>query len=581
MARNPIYDILETQPAAQQPAAGAQPRNPIYDILPTKPIEIPKDVMRFGGRSGSEANFRLLSPAVQEQLIAAAQDYHAQTGRKLQVNSAFRSADDQKRLYDESVAAGRPGVGPTGMPIAKPGTSKHQRGIVVDIQQGKDDPVAQQILSQRGFAQNVAGDPVHFEFVRPLARTEPAPTTQMASEPVREALSTPIATPLPPERTIGQRIGQQVAGAGVGAAMGATAGLGQYLPAALLYGASQIAPQGQPLSFRDALSQVRETTGGIREAAPTAYMGGEIGGGIAGFARLAGLGQAARAGATLPGIGRQVAAGAGMGATTELTRAPETGAVDALIGATIGGATAGIGGAAAKAIEKGGITAGKYSVTNVVKRLTGSKEPEAKVMLDNILGPAYRAALDIVESKKPVLPSNVPAKELVGWSKKMKAWEAEKAALSDIDTFAQRYVKNPKLLQKYGVQEAVTPFQQAAKIAPKEIKSAIGRSAVQDVLSQGAAAAGGTLGGIAGATAGMMLSPENPIAGAHLGMFGGGMAGAALGGLGRYGAASYYLSPAMQSAVRLGSVGAAGAGYGATIPLSQESSEIRQRFRGE
>jgi hypothetical protein len=78
------------------------------------------------------------------------------------INSAKRASEDQQRIYDASVAAGTPGISPTGMPIGKPGRSLHERGEAVDIQNYKD-PTAIAAFNKQGLSQKVPNDPVHFQ----------------------------------------------------------------------------------------------------------------------------------------------------------------------------------------------------------------------------------------------------------------------------------------------------------------------------------------------------------------------------------------------------------------------------------
>jgi hypothetical protein len=96
------------------------------------------------------------------RLNAAAEVY----GKPITLTSGYRSYGDQKRLYDESISAGRPGRGPTGLPIAKPGSSAHERGTAVDIKQYQDPSLVAALKSQ-GITQTVSGDPVHFELSGP------------------------------------------------------------------------------------------------------------------------------------------------------------------------------------------------------------------------------------------------------------------------------------------------------------------------------------------------------------------------------------------------------------------------------
>lgn len=119
------------------------------------------DLFIFGSKSGNKENFQQLNSGIQQKLIAAAEEFKKTTGRRLVINSAKRSPEDQQRLWDETVAAKRPGIGPNGMPVAKPGTSPHESGLAVDVQ-NYNDPAALAALNRQGLYQTVPKDPVHF-----------------------------------------------------------------------------------------------------------------------------------------------------------------------------------------------------------------------------------------------------------------------------------------------------------------------------------------------------------------------------------------------------------------------------------
>jgi hypothetical protein len=122
----------------------------------------PEDVLTFTARSGSQQAFEGLDGNFKKAVLAAAEQYKAATGKPIQINSAKRDPADQERLYEETVKLGTPGVGPTGMAVAKPGRSLHERGHAVDIQQYKDS-AAIAAFNAQGLFQKVAGDPVHFQ----------------------------------------------------------------------------------------------------------------------------------------------------------------------------------------------------------------------------------------------------------------------------------------------------------------------------------------------------------------------------------------------------------------------------------
>jgi len=126
-------------------------------------------IFKFSGNSGSRESFEQLDAGFKSKLTSAAEEYFKTTGKPLQINSATRSFDDQQRLYQETVNAGRPGIGPGGAPVAKPdpnNPSKHILGMAADIQQ-YTDPIAVKILNSYGLVNTkVKDDPQHFEQAR-------------------------------------------------------------------------------------------------------------------------------------------------------------------------------------------------------------------------------------------------------------------------------------------------------------------------------------------------------------------------------------------------------------------------------
>jgi hypothetical protein len=121
------------------------------------------DVLKFTAKSGSPEAFEGLNDRLKKSVILAAEQYHAATGNKMQINSAKRDPADQQRLWDQSVALGTPGQGPSGMAVAKPGRSPHEHGLAVDIQ-NYTDSAAVAAMNSQGLRQKVPGDPVHFSF---------------------------------------------------------------------------------------------------------------------------------------------------------------------------------------------------------------------------------------------------------------------------------------------------------------------------------------------------------------------------------------------------------------------------------
>jgi hypothetical protein len=109
--------------------------------------------------SGSQDRFEQLDDNIKKRVIAAGEQYMSMTGgKKLQINSAMRTREEQERLY-ALFQSGK------GLPAARPGTSSHEKGQAVDIQNYKD-PAAVAALNKQGLFQTVQGDPPHFSMMQ-------------------------------------------------------------------------------------------------------------------------------------------------------------------------------------------------------------------------------------------------------------------------------------------------------------------------------------------------------------------------------------------------------------------------------
>ena len=161
--RQRAADFVKTnnkQPVSPAPAPAPAPVNPAAKTASNKD-STPDQTLAFGDKTGSKQNFDALQDPFQEKVEAAAAEYFAKTGKKLSITSAWRDPKDQERLYQQTIALGTPGIGPKGMAVGKPGTSKHEKGLAVDVQQ-YTDPIAVAALNKQGLYQTVKNDPVHF-----------------------------------------------------------------------------------------------------------------------------------------------------------------------------------------------------------------------------------------------------------------------------------------------------------------------------------------------------------------------------------------------------------------------------------
>ena len=97
-------------------------------------------------------------------------------GLRGKIVSANRDTQKQTEMYNETVAAGRPGVGPTGLPVAKPGTSQHEVGNAFDLPRDLTRPERRE-LAQKGYFQPLGTDSIHWERATPETQGAAAPAT--------------------------------------------------------------------------------------------------------------------------------------------------------------------------------------------------------------------------------------------------------------------------------------------------------------------------------------------------------------------------------------------------------------------
>lgn len=102
----------------------------------------------------SGANVKGLNPSVKANLMGMATEYQQLTGKKLPINSAFRSIDEQAKLYKTK---------PKGM-AAAPGSSLHNFGFAVDTNSGVGGELQKNgLLAKYGFERPISKEPWHMQ----------------------------------------------------------------------------------------------------------------------------------------------------------------------------------------------------------------------------------------------------------------------------------------------------------------------------------------------------------------------------------------------------------------------------------
>ena len=108
-------------------------------------------LINFSGGTGDKTHFQQLNPTVLNNFVQMASSYFSNTGKKLQVNSAFRSMEEQAK------------VNSGGNPRAAPGKSLHNVGKAVDINSSQVSELQSSgLLGQYGFSP-LNGDPPHIQ----------------------------------------------------------------------------------------------------------------------------------------------------------------------------------------------------------------------------------------------------------------------------------------------------------------------------------------------------------------------------------------------------------------------------------
>lgn len=167
----------------------------------SSPVSTGSQVQGATGSSiqqGSGVDLSDLDPKVKHNMEAMADEYFQLTGKKLPVNSAFRSMEQQANLYN-TMPAGR---------AAAPGQSLHNYGFAFDTNSADGKALADAgLLSKYGFANPIKSEPWHIQpsgitlaaakagLYSADAPANQGATTTASSRPANQAV-TPAVSPL-------------------------------------------------------------------------------------------------------------------------------------------------------------------------------------------------------------------------------------------------------------------------------------------------------------------------------------------------------------------------------------------------
>lgn len=103
---------------------------------------------------GGDVDVDGVHPQMQDTLVKMAQEYYDATGKKINFNSAYRSMEEQEKLYRSK---------PPGM-AAKPGSSLHNFGMAVDIPSGTANELDKLgLLDKYGFTRPIPNEKWHIQ----------------------------------------------------------------------------------------------------------------------------------------------------------------------------------------------------------------------------------------------------------------------------------------------------------------------------------------------------------------------------------------------------------------------------------
>lgn len=110
-----------------------------------------------------------IHPTFKNALVSAFKEYYLKTGNIPRLSETFRSTTEQKVFWDKYQKYGKPLA-------ARPGTSKHERGMAVDIYSAESNEMANMgIYAKYGLARPIGSEPWHVEMPGLKNATPPKP----------------------------------------------------------------------------------------------------------------------------------------------------------------------------------------------------------------------------------------------------------------------------------------------------------------------------------------------------------------------------------------------------------------------
>ena len=121
---------------------------------PEQNAALEADITKYVNLKDASIDLAGMDPAVKKRLAAVAYEYFNNTGKKIQINSAFRDPKEQAELFAKY---GSPRA-------ARPGKSKHEVGLAVDMNSADaNQATSMGLFDKYGFQRPIASEPWHVE----------------------------------------------------------------------------------------------------------------------------------------------------------------------------------------------------------------------------------------------------------------------------------------------------------------------------------------------------------------------------------------------------------------------------------
>lgn len=123
-------------------------------VTPEQNAALEADITKYVNLKDPSIDIAGMDPAVKQRLAAVAYEYYNNTGKKIQINSAFRDPKEQAELFAKY---GSPRA-------ARPGKSKHEVGLAIDMNSADaNQAVGMGLFEKYGFQRPIAAEPWHVE----------------------------------------------------------------------------------------------------------------------------------------------------------------------------------------------------------------------------------------------------------------------------------------------------------------------------------------------------------------------------------------------------------------------------------